>query len=275
MDQHVNGSAYSDGSIVLAGNERGGSNFRLSRKIDAEWRNELWTRSFVGRELFSLDVDRAGSIYLTSREPVGDEFSRKVSKLAETGMDSWTIDTNLYDFASHHVIAEDGMAYVGGISEAGTAVVKKYDAEGTFQWENEAEQGVTLTRALAVDNSGNLFTTGIYPGLVGPSASWGHFVNQIGDDGEEVWRIDQRLIGYNMKSISVADRDLIVAGGDCGPGGCYSVLAKYSPVPEPSTHCFIVGFAILILRRRSRIIFLSREETSVPIHATSSTAQRC
>jgi len=159
-------------------------------------------------------IDNNGFIYITFTDFV---YSNKLVKLNSAGNILWI---KTYPFVSTNVIKLDnnGSIYLGGTKENlyEDFWVIKYDPEGNIVWENSYgpnEYHTGMCRDLIVDNSGNVYATG----LITNSGNQDYCTIKYNADGTRAW-VNSFHYGINYtdaaKSITLDNNNNVLVTGE-------------------------------------------------------------
>ncbi len=175
------------GSLIWAKN-LGGIDFTDGYALSVDGSGSIYTTGyFSGRVDFDPDTAATDTFFITSAGPAENVF---VSKLNSSGSFVWAKSFGGNDYADGYSITTDGSGnvyttgYFAGTVDFnpdtaaaatynltsrgnGDAFISKLNSSGGFVWaKNIGSTGDDVGRSIAVDNSGNVYTTGSYFGTV-------------------------------------------------------------------------------------------------------------
>ncbi len=201
---------------------------------------EQWVVAYNGPDSSSeniadIAVDISGNIYLTGTSDVSGGSDWATVKYNNDGVEQWVArfdgPGNYYDGASAVTVDGSGNVYVTGYVAPEQSFVNvdyatiKYDISGVEQWVSYYDgpgQASDQAKAITLDDSGNVYVTGISVGSAGNSD---YATIKYNGDGVERW-----VARYNGPGNSddvavdiVVDkmRNVIVSGGSKGDGTNY------------------------------------------------------
>jgi hypothetical protein len=272
------GSLYVTG-YALAHNSTSGVDAFVT-KLDTSG-NVLWTRQF-GSNLedssYSISADSLGNVFVAgltrgdmhgTNQGFADAF---VSKLDSAGNVAWSrqLGANSWDFG--YAVAADGLgnAYLGGATESDlsgeglagphSALLAKYDGNGTMEWIRQLGGGGGSTEAfsIAIDADHGAYITGNTDNLPGSTPTGGNsFLAQYDAAGALLWAKELGHDGGKALSIG-GDGDLYVSGGtykdldgfNAGREDAFLTKVSVNPEPAGGVMAAMVGSLLAAMRRR-------------------------
>uniref|UniRef100_A0A7C3ZKJ7 DUF4347 domain-containing protein n=1 Tax=Planktothricoides sp. SpSt-374 TaxID=2282167 RepID=A0A7C3ZKJ7_9CYAN len=230
-----------------------------------EWAKNFEDFSGVGLPEYSIAVDNSGNIYTTGYfrdtvdfDPGAGTFNLTsagsddtfISKLNADGTFAWakSFENSSWDHGKSIVIDNSGNIYTTGyfqgtadfdlgagtfnLTSAGNAntFISKLNADGTFAWaKNFGNTYSDSSSTIAVDSSGNVYTTGFFSGTADfdpgsgtfnltSSAEWAdNFISKLNADGTFAWAKSFSINSNNYEavhSIAVDDSGNVYTTGD-------------------------------------------------------------
>ncbi len=228
-------SLFTSGDFLWAGSITGGAYYEQNNSIAVDSNGNVYT---TGRFYGTADFDPSPSTFSLSTSSIGDN-DIFISKLDSNGNFIWAKSMGGTDIDAGNSIAVDsfGNVYTTGHFEntadfdPGVGVanltssskwiddifVSKLDSNGNFVWAKKmGGLGNDYSHDIAVDSSGNVYTTGRFentadfdPGqdafnLINNSIGTDIFVSKLDTNGNFVWAKNMRGAGYEQgKSIAV------------------------------------------------------------------------
>jgi hypothetical protein len=222
----------------------GGNDIFVS-KLDSSG-NLVWAKGFGGttyEQGFSISVDNSGNVYTTGDFAGTADFDPGVgvtnltaigfadafvSKLDSTGALIWAKGfglANTYTYGSAIAVDSSGNIYTTGGNEIliidpfslnPNFFVSKLNSSGALLWEKSyGGSGLDYGNSIAVDNSGNVYTTGLFVGTVDfdpgvgtsnfTSAGFNDaFVLKLSPSGEDIAAEAARVAAANAEAARVA-----------------------------------------------------------------------
>jgi uncharacterized delta-60 repeat protein len=213
----------------------------FAQSIVEEWVRRYDGQAFAAEWVAAATVDKAGNLYVTGTTSGGTGKDFLTVKYASDGTETWVRRhgelRDGWDDARAMALDQAGNVFVTGVSEGlGTNkdyVTVKYACDGTELWVrsyNGPENGDDAANALAVDQAGNVFVTGVSEG----SDFQTDFATvKYASDGTELWvrRYDGAAGGYDQAFSIAVDPlgDVFVTGESEGDGTLYDyATVKYS-----------------------------------------------
>lgn len=209
----------------------------------------LWQKTWGGSDFDdanALGVDSAGDIYIAGHTYSfgfggGDAFLLKYSASGTLlWQRTWAKSTSPdWEWANALALDSSGGVYVAGYAEGFNcdAVLLKYSSEGNLLWQkiwrkSWSGNGYQEARAVALDNSGNVYLAG----NTWPFLGLGYedtFLLKYSSDGNLLWQSNWGGSGSDWAYALAVDVDgnVYVAGGtySFGAGENDALLLKYSP----------------------------------------------
>jgi uncharacterized delta-60 repeat protein len=172
-----------------------------------------WINKLVGAATDianAVALDASGNVYITGQTQTGTEYDSILAKYTSTGTLVWQVKLAAASNAEQgYCIAVDSSSnvYIGGTgaTSTGAALLVKYDTNGNVVWQQKYETtGTCSIFGIAVDSSGNVYTTGsIYAVSIG--VSYAGFVCKYNSSGTIQW---QQILYYNVNANEVHFRGI-------------------------------------------------------------------
>jgi hypothetical protein len=244
-----NSAVDNQGNVFTAGTLTNGPFLaKLAPTGQLQWATNVGGPPHTGDEIFQIDVDNAGGVYVaggtfesfpgSTNAGSRDAF---VSKYNSEGVALWTrqFGTPQNEVAYGGVAVDaKGNVYLSGstFTSTATAFLLKYDSNGNQLWTRQFDGDI---RDMTLDALGNVFLTGAI-GIV-----------EYNPAGERVWTYKPGNVYYQAMAFDDAG-DLFVVGSGTGyQHGIYK-LSGIVHAPEPSAIVLaaIAGFgAVLVVCR--------------------------
>ncbi|RPI19420.1 MAG: T9SS C-terminal target domain-containing protein [Ignavibacteriae bacterium] len=187
-DQAYSIKVNSSGYIYVTGRSEGiNSSFDIVTLKYNKFGQMLWEKRYDGLShgqdnVYDLDFDYVGNIYIGGLEGVYSPPSKIVTiKYDTSGVLKWVsrYEARRHDRANCMKVDSIGNVYTGGLISGSNSlsdfITLKYNGEGSLQWTimyNGPANSTDAIRAISINNSGNVWVTGVSGGNNGPSGDF-------------------------------------------------------------------------------------------------------
>jgi uncharacterized delta-60 repeat protein len=210
------------GNVYVTGQSYSGSGITSTDYATIKYSpdgNQLWVARYNGPandydSAVALAVDNAGNVYVTGESWGSGTYDDYATvKYSSDGNQLWVAryngPRNFYDDATALAVDSAGNAYVTGTSECNGTIYDyatiKYSPDGNQLWlayYNGPANSSDKAYALAVDNSGNVYVTGL---SIGVSAGYDYATVKYNPDGNQLWAVRYNGPGnYDDTSYAIA-----------------------------------------------------------------------
>lgn len=224
-------------------------------KFDLNVNGVLWEKIYDGTapgnqldKAVGIKLDLIGNVYVTGTS-TGSSDDIVTVKYDSSGNMLWDqrYDSGWNDRATAFAVDSGGNSYIAGMTYAGgipSILALKYDSNGTQQWATTYSGSTTetLSSALALDGSGNIYITGktgrvfdhdivTVKILSDGSIAWGHV---FGNAGLDDWGVDV--------AVDASGNTYVLGAMTRGAGNTDFVTVKYDAAGNPISAITYDGF---------------------------------